>query len=614
MHDEAVEDRLAAEQGLARDLARLSSVDQTPEGFMFRSGQAFAADDVDFDGSWFDLLLQEQDWLRLPSRLDPGWATEVQALELFRALSVAEPGRCFSVDATGSVLLSVEGLDVLAARASRAVEHMTAYADDLNDSTWRAATKRWEAHWDDVVEESVAGPIRATTGVWPIQDFVGRAVKGRLDISPSYQRGDAWLTPDAQLLVESILRGIPLPSVILLRPRAGRNAASEVVDGKQRLTSILRFVAGHPEALRYVEELDERYPGHDLKTLFRNDYRHFRQVWQRVTGELLSSQVEREHYFPFKIKLSRAVKAGDARLTPLDGRYYDEVLDHVLDASSSATVGDIFASASDYKIPVIEYIDATPQQVHQVFALYNKQGKHLNAEEVRNAAHHDVPLLRSLAVLAGDDSNVLGAPALASRPTAVEEVERVLTSYQVPAARYRRTKVLSWTASLLLSDCLTKQGTPAVKSTAQQIELMLQQARSRQSRLSSPEVVGDAVLLLADALSLHESMRWPSAFAGEKGWQDLPLVASLLGVCFVVGTDPTGAEMRLQDAAAALVERASGGLWKRDSNTQTRTQWAYVARVSLDIASEAGLTLGDVHERLVERYDASPVEALEQLQ
>lgn len=218
-----------------------------------------------------------------------------------------------------------------------------------------------------------------------------------------------------------------------------------------------------------------------------------------------------------------------------------------------------------------------------------------------------------MAVLAGNDTNLLGAPALARRPKARQDVERILSAYRVPAARYRRTKILSWTASLLLLNCSTENGKPAIKSTAQQIERMLESARDRKSRLSTPETVGDATLVLADALALHSRMSWPLAFAGEKGWQDLPLVASLLGVCLLAGADSTGAEARLLAAAPAIVERASGPSWKRDSNTQTKTQWTYVARVSLDIASEAGLALEDVHERLAKRFGASPVKALVEL-
>ncbi len=98
---------------------------------------------------------------------------------------------------------------------------------------------------------------------------------------------------------------------------------------------------------------------------------------------------------------------------------------------------------SDYQIPVILYFEATSRQIHEVFSLYNKQGKHLNAEEIRNAAFHELDFMRALLATAGDTDGIervapfLGpvwddvrstGPALAASP------------YSMPDAGYKRTK------------------------------------------------------------------------------------------------------------------------------------------------------------------------------
>ena len=99
-------------------------------------------------------------------------------------------------------------------------------------------------------------PVAAKADVWPIYQLTKKSP----NLTPSYQRGDVWKISERQSLIESILRGVPLPSVILLR--TGPSSAHEVVDGKQRLTAILRFVGKHPVALRRIDEKSEElgYP------------------------------------------------------------------------------------------------------------------------------------------------------------------------------------------------------------------------------------------------------------------------------------------------------------------------------------------------------------------
>ena len=68
---------------------------------------------------------------------------------------------------------------------------------------------------------------------------------GKLDLEPPYQRRPAWRTRQREDLLESIFNGIPIPAVIVYKTRAGRRTAvHEVMDGKQRLESILHFRYG----------------------------------------------------------------------------------------------------------------------------------------------------------------------------------------------------------------------------------------------------------------------------------------------------------------------------------------------------------------------------------
>ncbi len=80
---------------------------------------------------------------------------------------------------------------------------------------------------------------------WSVADICAQYRKGTLELSPPYQRRPAWRTRQREDLLESVFNGIPIPAVIVFKTRAGRRTdVFEVMDGKQRLESILHFRYG----------------------------------------------------------------------------------------------------------------------------------------------------------------------------------------------------------------------------------------------------------------------------------------------------------------------------------------------------------------------------------
>jgi Protein of unknown function DUF262 len=68
---------------------------------------------------------------------------------------------------------------------------------------------------------------------------------GQLDLSPPYQRGEVWGLIRKRNLIRSILLGIPIPAIIV-NDRFSSSWGDKIVaiDGKQRMTAILGFLAG----------------------------------------------------------------------------------------------------------------------------------------------------------------------------------------------------------------------------------------------------------------------------------------------------------------------------------------------------------------------------------
>jgi hypothetical protein len=84
--------------------------------------------------------------------------------------------------------------------------------------------------------------IEKTT--YSVVDFLEWQRQGSLDLKPYYQRRAVWNPRVKSLLIDSMLRGYPLPLVFLhnrLDVKTSRSVR-QVVDGQQRLRTILAFV------------------------------------------------------------------------------------------------------------------------------------------------------------------------------------------------------------------------------------------------------------------------------------------------------------------------------------------------------------------------------------
>ena len=163
--------------------------------------------------------------------------------------------------------------------------------------------------------------------VFKVSDFISWQRSKSLLLSPNFQRRPVWPKTAKSHLIDSIVRGIPVP-IIFLRSRRidGRlESTREVVDGQQRLRTLIGFID----------------PG--LLPDFRADRDDF--------------TIRRTHNKPLA-GLSFKELPEDARATILD--YEFSV--HVLPA------------------------DTDDREILQIFARMNSTGYKLNHQELRNAA------------------------------------------------------------------------------------------------------------------------------------------------------------------------------------------------------------------------------------
>lgn len=82
------------------------------------------------------------------------------------------------------------------------------------------------------------------TKTFSINDILTWKENGELTLSPKYQRNKVW-TPNAKsYLIDSIIRGYPIPQIFIRQniDINTRKTTREVIDGQQRITTIIEFI------------------------------------------------------------------------------------------------------------------------------------------------------------------------------------------------------------------------------------------------------------------------------------------------------------------------------------------------------------------------------------
>lgn len=78
--------------------------------------------------------------------------------------------------------------------------------------------------------------------VYPIKRLIKFYNEGKLNLNPGFQRKSVWSKRDKQKLIDTILMGKPIPNIFLYERYEGHKIVFDVIDGKQRLESIMSFM------------------------------------------------------------------------------------------------------------------------------------------------------------------------------------------------------------------------------------------------------------------------------------------------------------------------------------------------------------------------------------
>lgn len=485
----------------------------------------------------------------------------------------------------------------------------TALAHCVNSAgtvqTWRDAISNFQNAEDD----APVG-INATLSTYIIKTIIDSSAD--YELNPEFQRDFVWTEAAQQKLITSILLGIPLPSVIInsvFQETGGY--IHQVVDGKQRLSTILRFVGKHPEAIKFAR--DNGWFG-DNESF--EDCQPSYAACLRNTGT--TSAEKKEHFLPFKTESSLYDNE-------LKSKYYWEIKDSLIRTMghNRESVFSIFQDGNtEYKIPIIKFANASQADIHYVFERYNKEGLTLKPEELRNSAYHNKSFIQFAMAFAGyfvSSKNKLvnefGFPEDSLTINAAGRPDLGYKALGLQDSRYALQKTTLWIASILFSRPPIKDRNYGSPSTKVHIDRMLKAIEADDNpnpMLDDDEFVSKFGKALLRALkifvdekdSLPESFRKKSRGNPTENPLELPVV-TILSALIILDAHHEGDSDALKASYDQIL--LSEALFAPNKNTQSNTQWMFVGKNILECieASDDEINIGDVFTAFVDKYEVN---------
>jgi len=136
--------------------------------------------------------------------------------------------------------------------------------DNINSIDELEKLEEQESFVDDLAEVPPSD-IVAYNELRSCADLVRMYESKQLDIQPDFQRDIVWLNPAQTRFIDSLIKQLPIPSMCISLDY--KTEKRLVIDGLQRITSIIKFISDDEWNLSDLPDIDERISGKSVNTI-----------------------------------------------------------------------------------------------------------------------------------------------------------------------------------------------------------------------------------------------------------------------------------------------------------------------------------------------------------
>jgi len=213
--------------------------------------------------------------------------------------------------------------------------------------------------------------------------FVDMMGQGRLELSPVYQRKSVWAYKDKQFFLDTVLNNFPCPAIYLQKDSTDKGPVYNVVDGKQRLSTILDFHDGKIRLARNFAIPDFRGKKFaDLPDTVKTEFYNYTFTVEQMRFDGEGGDVEWSEVFERVNRNQKKLTDQELRHARFDGwlinRAEDEVIHPlwgrlgVSSKSRSARMKDVeFVSILMLVVLEKEFVGFPQDSIDQLYAKYD---------------------------------------------------------------------------------------------------------------------------------------------------------------------------------------------------------------------------------------------------
>lgn len=257
---------------------------------------------------------------------------------------------------------------------------------------------------------------------WTSETILAQLRRGNIELSPRFQRRDAWSRSNKSRFIESLILGLPIPQIVLAE-RIESRGQYIVLDGKQRLLTLLHFAGGGEG-----RDVGFRLSGLEVrKDLARVTYRRlsekpeFQEEFNTFASQTIRAVVIRN--WPsttFLHLVFRRLNTGSLKLSPQElrqaispGRFSDFVDDFSIECDTlHALLGrstpdprmrdvELLARHLSLKLRTSDYTGRMKDFLDRTATFFNENWAGLE-QEIRSASDKFVLAIQSLRTILGD--------------------------------------------------------------------------------------------------------------------------------------------------------------------------------------------------------------------